>query len=270
VDRSFIILIVVATITGFAFGWQTPQVYKFYVQAVGQCLYRGQYRQADEYAKLALLLRPLSIDSLYLSDGESKSGVESQLRRFYEPIFEAGFADDLASLGRYAEAKAVILSVPEIGPAPANFCTGPLIGYRQGRLGQAYLGLRQYQEASRELTKPIPNLIKDNGTWAELEYLLAIGYLSQKKVSMAKEVFSKWEQRCDGSSEFEILLLNIPEANDDAAVCIANRIIKYFDRHQPDITTPQCLDFTAAIMETYGHDVAAKLMFAKSHEIRMH
>lgn len=267
-DRSIVILMAVATIAGFAFGWQAPQVYEFYVHVVGQCLYRGEYRKADGYAKLALLLRPLSIDSLYFRDRENKSG--SKLGWLSESLVEGGFADNLSSLGRYAEAKAVILSSREIRRAPENLCLGPLIAYRQGMLGQACLGLRQYKEASRELSKPIPNLITSNSSWTQLEFLSAISYLSQKKVSMAKEVFSRLAQRGEGPSEFEIQLLRIPDASDDAALLIASRIIKYFDRHQPDTTTPQCLELTAAIMETYGHNTAANLLFAKTHEIRSH
>ena len=238
--------------------------YKDYVHLVTRNVYSGQYPTAAGYAKIALELRPLCLKAL-LTLKSSGLNTYEQYDVFYR---EEIFADSLNSLGYYAEARNVMLAHPETVAAP-SYCVTSVIANRQNRLAEAYLGLREYNSVIKELSKPIPNNSEGSISNAESDFISAFAYLSQDKRELAKEAFSRWEQKVAGPSEFELLLLKIPDRLDDAAANdAANKIINYFNRNQPDVTTPQCMDFSAAIMERYGHHTAAKLLFDRAHGIR--
>lgn len=233
--------------------------------SVSLSLYRGQYRLAAEYAKTALSLRPLRAEPK--SPWRTKG--KYQWDELYSLNSEEYFAENLCSLGMYEEAKSLILSFPEIPTVPKSFCIGPFLGYRRGVLAEACLGLKEYDEVTRELSKPIPDLVESNSTWAMLEFLQGFAYLAQRKNVLAKEAISKWANRCPVPSELERLLFRIPETGNDFNACnLSKAIIEFFELHQPDSTTPQNLDYCGAAMEAYGHTSAAELLFSKAQQIR--
>ena len=246
-----------------AAGVQTK--YDSCLRSVSLSLHRGQYKLAAEYANTALSLRTLR--------GEPKSPWRTKGKYQWDELYslssEEYFAENLCSLGMYEEAKSLILSFPTIPAVPRSFCIGPFLGYRRGVLAEACLGLKEYDEVIQELSKPIPGLIKSNSTWAMIEALRGFAYLAKRESGSAKEAFSKWASNCPTPNEFECLLFKIPETSNELSACnLSEAIIDFFERNQPDTTTPQNLDYCGAAMEAYGHTSAAKLLFSKAREIR--
>lgn len=233
--------------------------------AVNHCLYRGQYKLASEYANAALTLRPLR-------STRKSSGKSDEIYRFRELDSmnnEEFFAENLCSLGMYKDAKSVILSLPEIPPMTNTFCNGPHIGYRRGVLAESCMGLGEYDKAIQELSKPIPNVVEGNGTWAMLNFLKAFAHLAKHEKKPAFESILKWSNRLPQTSELESLLIKITNVGDDNSSCkLSKEIINFFDLHKDDITTPQCLDFCGAAMTAYGHKQAAELLLNRAKQIR--
>lgn len=235
------------------------------LRSVSLSLHRGQYRLAAEYAKTALLLRPLRAEPK--SPWRTKG--KYQWDELYSLNSEEYFAENLCSLGMYEEAKSLILSFPDMPAVPKSFCIGPFVAYRRGVLAEARLGLGEYDEAIQELSKPIPDLVESNSTWAMIEFLRGFAYLGQRKGAAANEAFSRWMNRCPEPSELECLLFAIPRTGNDFTSCnLSKAIIEFFELHQPDSTTPQNLDYCGAVMEVYGHTSAAEILFSKAREIR--
>lgn len=235
------------------------------LRSVSLSLHRGQYRLAAEYANTALSLRPLR--------AEPKSPWRTKGKYYWDELYslssEEYFAENLCSLGMYEEAKSLILSFPEIPTSPKSFCIGPFLGYRRGVLAEACLGLKEYDEVVQELSKPIPDLVKSNSTWAMIEFLQGFAYLGQRKGVSAKEAFSRWMNNCPEPSELKCMLFAIPDSGNDFTACnLSKAIIEFFERHQQDTTTPQNLDYCGAAMEAYGHTAAAELLFSRASEMR--
>lgn len=228
-------------------------------------LHHGEYRVAAGYANTALSLRALRVEpkSPWRINGQC------QWDELYSLSSEEYFAENLCSLGMYAEAKSVILTLPEIPTTSKSLCSGPFVGYRRGVLAEAHLGLREYAEVTQELSKPIPDLIESNSTWAMIECLKGFAYLAKREGGSAKEAFSRWANNCPTPNAFESLLFRIPETGNEFTACrLSKEIIEFFERHQPDTTTPQNLDYCGAAMEAYGHTAAAELLFSKAREVR--
>lgn len=124
--------------------------YERCLRSVSLSLHRGQYRLAAEYANTALSLRPLR--------AEPKSPWRTKGKYYWDELYslniEEYFAENLCSLGMYEEAKSLILSFPDMPTVPKSFCTGPFVGYRRGVLAEARLGLGEYDEVTKELSKP--------------------------------------------------------------------------------------------------------------------
>ncbi|MBA3995096.1 MAG: hypothetical protein C0469_16380 [Cyanobacteria bacterium DS2.3.42] len=235
------------------------------LRSVSLSLHRGHYKLAAEYANTALSLRPLR--GVPKSPWRTKG--KYQWDELYSLSSEEYFAENLCSLGMYEEAKSLILSFPDMPTVPKSFCTGPFVGYRRGVLAEARLGLGEYDEVTKELSKPIPDLIESNSTWAMIEFLQGFAYLGQRRGVSAKEAFSKWMNRSPEPLELECLLFAIPESGNDFTACnLSKAIIEFFELHQPDPTTPQSLDYCGAAMEAYGHTSAAELLFNKAQQIR--
>ncbi|HIN64778.1 MAG TPA: hypothetical protein EYM95_09065 [Candidatus Obscuribacterales bacterium] len=239
--------------------------YEHCLMSVSHCLHNGQYKLAAEYACTALALRPLQQRSFPSGSIDGKYKFEE-----YFSSREEYFAEGLCSLGMYNDAKFVIMSLPEIPRVPGSHCTGAYVGYRRGVLAEAYLGLGHYDDAIRELTKPIPDLIQSNTTWAMIEFLQGFAYLAKGNSGSAKAALSTWGNRFREPYQLEVLLQQISESvDDDFAAChLSNKIIKFFEPHPDDVTTPQNLDFCGNAMKAYGHNEAARLLFNKAQEIR--
>jgi hypothetical protein len=136
-------------------------------------------------------------------------------------------------------------------------------------LAEACLGLKEYDEVTQELSKPIPDLAESNSTWGMVDFLQGFAYLTQRKNALAKEAISKWANRFPVPSELPCLLLRIPETGNNLNACnLSKVIIEFFEHHQPDSTTAQNLDYCGAAMEAYGHTTAAELLCSKAQEIR--
>jgi len=239
--------------------------YQQCIDAVDYYVHRDKYQVGNRYADMALRLRPLSVDYQSLSQCQYLKSCS----HYGFDLPEEAFADSLISLGRYAEAKNVLLGLPPIEKMPTIPWSnpGPFIGYRRTELCEAYLGLKKYRNASCELEKPIPSLAESNSTNEDLDVALLVAYLAQRRDKAAVQVYSRWKRRA-GSTSFELptLLTQIPGADHATAIRIAHRVIEYC--YPPDPSTAPCLDFASSIMESYKHSAAASILSAEANRIR--
>lgn len=126
--------------------------YFYYINLANHCCYRKHDREsAAQYADLALKNRVVA-DSFNT---------------------EEVFASTLIALGKYEQAKCLILSLAPKKKSP-KYCLAPMVAYRQDLLGQACMGLHQYQSAAKIFAKDIPDLIPENTVRSTLELRLFI------------------------------------------------------------------------------------------------
>ncbi len=139
--------------------------YKHYINLVNSCYRHHEYKSAAIYADKALENRVC----LDVKD------------------FEDIFASTLIGLGKYEEAKCLIL---KLAPLRKNGFA-PLIAYRQDLMGQAYMGLHQYQFAAKEFEREVPGLIPENTMGPELEFRTFVAYACLGEKESARKVLIK-------------------------------------------------------------------------------
>lgn len=147
--------------------------YYYYIDLANRCLYRThKYKSAACYADMALRNRVV-VDSF---------------------SSEESFASTLIDLGKYEQAKYLVLTMAPLKNESPEYCLEPMVAYRQVLLGRSYMGLHQYQAAAQILGKDVPGLIPENGTRGSLEFGAFLANVCSGDNSAAKKILKHWRQ----------------------------------------------------------------------------
>ncbi|MFN8555583.1 MAG: hypothetical protein U0103_29305 [Candidatus Obscuribacterales bacterium] len=122
--------------------------YFYFIDLASHCLYTSrEYKSAALYADLALRHRVI-VDSFNT---------------------EESFASLLMDLGKYEQAKRLLLTLAPLKRGSPEYCLAPMVAGRQELLGRCYFGLHQYRAAAAVFAKEVPELIPENTMRGGLE-----------------------------------------------------------------------------------------------------
>ena len=237
----------------------TPEErYVHYIELTSRSFYNHQYDLAAIYADIALQNRVC-------------------LKAFE---VEEVFLDRLIALGKYKQAKDLI---PKLAPLEKRLT--PMSAYRQELLGQACMGLHEYQSAVETFGRNIPDLVRSNGMKQVLELRLFIAYMCLGDYKSAKVVVKHLRYSRDTIEPsyravtddnpllnlFEPLLSLAPN-NYRAAATICDNHIRFWQRadylDDPD-AVPMLLG-ASKIMLDYGFTFESDRLKSCADRLRRH
>jgi hypothetical protein len=145
--------------------------------SVGRMFYLGHYRLASLCADAAL--------SVW------------DLRQNHDACVAERFADQLILIGRYRDAKSVLESILPTDQCPTERLNPvPFLVYKQELMGQALMGIHDYQAAKTAMERHIPGLTEEYDSQS-LNVYLGCAYLGLGDKCSAHKAFSKQPHQLD-------------------------------------------------------------------------